>query len=501
MNDLSANTHSNISSERLNHDLEAEIAKAMGGKTMDDLIAETDASAKVEAAGDDEAPIKLDLKRGRIARIEGDDVYVDLTGVDNKLQGIVPLTQFERPPRLGSIMDFVVDRHDEAEGLIFLSREGAISRTTWDHLHKGSVVEARVVSTNKGGLELELVGGIRAFMPASQIDMRHVDDLESYVGQKLVAMVQEVNQRGRKVLLSRRRHLEHDREMKQRQLWAEIEVGQIRDGVVSSIAEYGVFVDLGGADGLVHIGDLSYSHGAKPADVVKVGDKVSVRVLKLDKEKQRIGLGLKQVAPDPWDGIEDRVRGGDKISGRVLRVAEFGAFVEVEAGVEGLLPISEMSWKRVQNPGDVVKEGDVLHMVVLQVDGGRHRISLSLKQASGDPWTGAERKYPRGSEVEGRIRSITGFGAFVELESGVEGMVHISELSNKHVDTVEDVVKVDETHKFRVLEVDEEKRRIRLSMKPAPELTLSAPAPSAAPAKPVAAAKRKPSRPLKGGIE
>lgn len=452
----------------MNAQVEAELAEALGEKTMDQIVDETapQEPAPSETADEEEEPVKLQLKRGRIGSIQGDDVFVELAGEDGKMQGIVPLQQFDRPPRPGSIMDFAVDRVDEAEGVVHLSREGAVGRVTWDHLHTGSTVEARVTGTNKGGLELELVGRIRAFMPASQVDMHHVDDLEQFVGQKLVAQVQELNRRSRKVLLSRRKYLEHDRESKQRKLWDELEVGQVRDGTVSSIAAYGAFVDVGGADGLVHISDMSYGHVKKAEDVVKVGQQVQVKVLKIDAENKRISLGLKQIQPDPWDMVLTSLQAGDRINGRVVRLAKFGAFIEIEPGVEGLLPLGEMSWKRIHNAEQVVKVDETLELVVLKIDPEQHRISLSLKQVGGDPWATAESNLQSEAQVQGKVVNITDFGAFVELETGVEGMVHISELSEQRVENVEDVVKVGESYSFRVLKVDASSQRIGLSLKP-----------------------------------
>ena len=511
----------------LDAEVEAEIAKALGDKSIDQLMdeaAEPPPSADAPAPGGapgsadrgdtgadnaqagasddpDDSQVRLALKRGRVSAVHGDDVFIELSGMDGKHQGIVPLQQFERPPRVGSIMDFVVERIDESEGVVILSREGAVGRTTWDHLQKGSVVEARVTGTNKGGLELELVGRIRAFMPASQVDLHHVDDLAAFVGDKLVAIVVEVNRRARKVLLSRRRQLEHERHAKQRKVWSETKVGQILEGTVSRLAPYGAFVDLGGVDGLAHVSDLSYAHVDNPEQVLKVGERVKVKVLKLDPERQRISLGLKQVQPDPWETLGQRLQPGAPVTGRVVRLANFGAFVELEPGIEGLLPIGEISWKRIREPEQELGVGDVLHLVVLQVDVERHRVSLSLKQATGDPWIGAERKYARDSHVQGCVLSITDFGAFIELEAGVEGMVHISELSPQRVQRVEDVVQVGQTYTLRVLEVDEDNRRIRLSLKreTAVESDTSRredPRPASRPQ-----AHRKPPGTLKGGLE
>ncbi|HEX7010462.1 MAG TPA: S1 RNA-binding domain-containing protein, partial [Phycisphaeraceae bacterium] len=431
-------------------------------------------------------------------------------GEAGKLQGIVPLPQFERPPRIGSIMDFVVERVDESQGLVFLSREGAVSRATWEQLQRGAAVEARVIATNKGGLEMEMVGGIRAFMPASQIDLHHVDDLESLVGQRLQGLVQEIDRRSKKVVISRRQLLQQAQEQARAKLLAELEPGQVREGVVCSLVDFGAFVDLGGVDGLVHISDLSYTHVAKPSEVLTVGQRVRVKVLKIDRDKpgkERISLGLKQVEPDPWDSVEGRLRPGEQVSGRVVRTTSFGAFVEILPGIEGLLPLSEMSWRRIAKAEDVVKVGDSLRLAVLSIDVPKRRISLSLKQAQGDPWTGAERKYPAQSVVEGKVLSTTDFGAFIELEPGVEGLVHISELSDRRVGKVQDVLNVGDVRKFRVLEISEDDRKVRLSLKqadkpaePSPQQAQAAQEAASSASKPAAARKSTPSKPLKGGM-
>jgi len=359
----------------------------------------------------------------------------------------------------------VVDHVEEDQGLIYLSREGAISRTTWDQLVKGTVVEARVTGTNKGGLELELVGNIRAFMPASQIDLHHVGELEPFVGQKLEAVVQEIDRKGRKVLLSRRTHLEQQRKRNRDKLLRELEVGQVREGTVSNVLDFGAFVDLGGVDGLVHVTDMSYGHVGKPADVVKTGQTVKVKVLKINAEKDRISLGMKQVEPSPWDAIDGAIKPGDTIEGTITRTAPFGAFVRVREGVEGLLPISEMAWKRIHKPEDVVQVGQTVRLAVLTVEPAKQRMSLSLKGATEDPWLGGERKYEADSWHEGTVVSITDFGAFVEFETGIEGLCHISELSEKRIGKVEEVLKVGDTKNFRVKEVDEEKRKLSVSLK------------------------------------
>ncbi|MEX2387771.1 MAG: S1 RNA-binding domain-containing protein [Phycisphaeraceae bacterium] len=507
---------------QLDDELQAEIDAALGDQNMDDLMAASEAEAAAANAAEAEAgspagppadadagtpdataepaEIHHEIRRGRIVAIRGEDVFVGLAGDAGKMQGIVPLAQFDRPPRIGSIMDFVVDRTDEAQGLIYLSREGAISRSTWDQLQRGALVEGRVVSTNKGGLELEMVGSIRAFMPASQIDLHHVDDLEALVGQKLEAQVQEIDRKSKKVVLSRRALLQKRAEAEKKKTLATLEVGQVLDGKVTNIVDFGAFVDIGGVDGLVHVSDLSYTHVDKPADVVKVGQPVQVKVLKIDPEKERISLGLKQVQPDPWEGIENRYQAGSQVEGKVIRTASFGAFVEVEPGIEALLPISEMSWKRIHNPEEVVKAGDTIRLAVLSVDPAKKRMSLSLKQATGDPWVGAERKYAANTIVEGKVIGVTEFGAFVELETGIEGLVHISELSDRRVGKVEDVLNPGDTNKFRVLDVSEDNRKIRLSLKQVdkPEPEKASPADMAKHAQ--SAKPRQPRKDLKGGM-
>lgn len=453
--------------------LQQQIDRELTGEDIDKLM-EQDPARSVEpgdstlqaASNDSSTAIRHEFRRGRIAAIRGEEVFVELTDQIAKHQGLVPLNQFDRAPRIGSIMDFVVDQIDEDQGLVLLSREGAVRQTTWQQLNRGTVVEARVVSSNKGGLELEMIGGIIAFMPLSQIDIHHVKELEPFVGQKLVGIVQEIDRRSKKVVLSRRQHLQQKQQEARRKLLTELETGQTREGTVTSLVDFGAFVDLGGVDGLIHVSDLSYSRVENPSELLKVGQTLKVKVLKIDPEKQRISLGLKQVEPDPWAGCSERIRAGDQIMGRVTQLAAFGAFIEIEPGVEGLAPLSELSWNRIGHPKEVVAEGQVLAISVLAVDASKKRISLSLKQAEGDPWVGVERRFEKNSLVEGKIRSTTEFGAFVQLERGIEALVHISELSDKRVASVQEVLRVGQSHQFRVLEVDEQQRRIRLTLKP-----------------------------------
>jgi small subunit ribosomal protein S1 len=503
--------------------LQREITAALDGQDLEKLMAEAQTPPEPPAASASNEPtprptrdrdaIVADLVRGRITAVETEDVFVEIAGMSGKNQGVVPLAQFERSPRIGAIMDFVVQRFNEAEGLVMLSREGAVGRAAWEDIQRGRAVEARVVGTNKGGLDLEISGSIKAFMPASQVDLHHVDDLEALVGQKLEATVEEVDRRGRRVVLSRRHLLQQRREVAAEKLWQQIEVGQEREGVVTKLMDFGAFVDVGGTEGLLHVSDMAYSRVEKPGDIVREGQKITVRVLKLDPERRRISLGLKQMQANPWEAVEQKYAPGAAVTVKVVRIAPFGAFVEIEPGLEALAPVSELSWGRVNHPSNVVHEGDVVRAVVMQVDAAHQRMSVSLRQAGDDPWMGAAHKYAPGAEIEGKVTSTTDFGAFVQLAPGVEGLVHISELAEHRVNTVTDVVKVGDEKTFRVLSVDEDERKLSLSLKPAG----SAPPPRehshdrprargkghahAGPIEYTAKAKPKPGKPLKGGIE
>lgn len=509
--------------------LQREIDAALDGQDLEKLMAEAQTPSEPPAPPQpggrsarptrDRDAIIADLVRGRITAVENDDVFVEIAGLPGKNQGVVPLTQFERSPRVGAIMDFVVQRFNDADGLVMLSREGAVGRAAWEDIQRGRAVEARVVGTNKGGLDLEISGAIKAFMPASQVDLHHIDDLESLVGQKLEATVEEVDRRGRRVMLSRRHLLQQRREVAAEKLWQEIEVGQDREGVVTKLMEYGAFVDVGGTEGLLHVSDMAYSRVEKPADIVREGQKVTVRVLKLDAERRRISLGLKQMQANPWETVERKYAPGAAVTARVVRIAAFGAFVEIEPGLEALAPVSELSWGRVHHPSSVVREGEVIRAVVMQVDVAQQRMSVSLRQAGDDPWLGAAHKYAPGTEVEGAVISTTDFGAFVQIAPGVEGLVHISELADHRVNAVTDVVKIGDRRNFRVLSVDEDNRKISLSLRPAGSASSqheprqerprgrgkghahAAGGAHAGPIEYTARAKPRPGKPLKGGIE
>jgi len=303
-------------------------------------------------------------------------------------------------------------------------------------------------------------------MPVSQISMYRVEKPEEFVGQKLKCLVTEVKRRERRVIVSARALMEQETAEKKEALLAELAEGDVREGVVRQIMPFGAFVDLGGVDGLVHVSQMSYSRVENPGDLVRKGQTVTVQVLKIDLENDRISLGMKQTQPDPWETAEAKYSAGSIVTGRVTKLESFGAFVELEPGVEGLIPISEMTWThRPRHAGEVVEVGQTVQPLVLQVDMAQRRISLSLKQTQANPWAGASSKYPTGGEVVGTVKRIAEFGAFVELEAGVEGLVHISELSDEHVRRVEDVVQVGQPVTVRIRDVDEPARRISLTMR------------------------------------
>ncbi len=469
-----------------------EVEAAMSEMSAEDLSALTGGAPPSEAADPSDT-----RRRGKIVGIYEDDVFVDLGG---KSQAVVSRSQFgkEEVVQIGREVEVVIERFDPDSGCLLASRDGAIRQAHWESLAVGVVVEGRVTGMNKGGLEVDLKG-IRGFMPASQVDVSHTKDISVFIGEKVLCEVTELNRKGRNVLLSRRKVLEKQRAEAKDKLWAELAEGDTRKGTVGNLTEFGAFVDLGGVDGLIHISDLSYGQVEKVSDVVHSGQEVEVRVLKVDRERDRVSLGLKQVQPDPWAEVESKYPPDTKVTVRVLRLEKFGAFVELEEGVDGLIPLSEMSWSRVRNAGSVLQVGQMIEAVVIRVEGPpKRRIALSLKQVEADPWEGAEDRFPKGMNVTGSVTKCAEFGAFVQLSPGVEGLVHISELSDQRVQKAEDVVKPGQDVEVRVLEVDMHQRRISLSMKAVAEATAEDQAALAAEQE--APKKKKRKKPLRGGL-
>lgn len=456
----------------------------------------TDEKATLASGTDLPEPDSEDaVRRGTVVAIHGDDVFIDL---GEKNQGVVPLSQFggkDAHLSIGQAIEVIVDRHDPDSGLIFCSREGAVRPADWKTIKRGMVVEGRVTGMNKGGLELVLKG-IHGFMPASQVAERSVKDISCYIGETLRCEVINVNRRDKSVTLSHRKVEERERAEAREKLMTELEVGQVRQGVVIKLADYGAFVDLGGVDGLAHISDLSYSPVEKVSDVLTPGQTIEVKVLKIDNERGRISLGVKQAQPDPWNNVEGKYPVGTQFKVRVSRLADFGAFASLEEGVDGLIPLSEMSWSRVPNAAAVVEAGQMVDVVVIRVEPQKHRIALSMKQAQPDPWSDVFGNFSEDAVVDGKVTRLADFGAFIELMPGVEGLAHISELSDKRIKNCAEVLKVGQEIKVRVLKVDPEQRRISLSLKMADAEMHADQTAEHEPAKP-----KKRQKPLRGGLE
>lgn len=439
------------------------------------------------------------VRRGRVVSVSRDDVFVDFGG---KSQGIAQVIQFgDEIPEIGTELDFIVERYDTTEGVLVLSKRGAsiAAKVSIENLEAGQIVEGIVTGMNKGGLEVE-VKGARAFMPAGQVELFHVPSFEDYVGKKVTAEVTKFERDGRglNIVLSRRNILEREREEVKVKLLAELSEGQIRRGTIRSVMDFGAFVDLGGVDGLLHVSELTFKRGVRPNEVVKEGDVVDVKILKIDRENNKLALSLKQArGVDPWADASTKYSVGSTLTGRVSKVEPFGCFIEVEEGIEGLLPVSEMSYQRIRHPSDLAKVGDTLKLVVLSLDPALRKMSFSLKQAGPDPWKTVKDRYFVDAIVDGKITRVVDFGAFVELEAGLEGLIHVSELSDKRVRSPADVAQPGQDVRVRIMEVDPEARRIGLSLRRVfePKPDPSAPPLSTKPAQP------RPKLTLKGGLD
>ena len=441
--------------QQLDDDIQQQIEQALGDASIFDLL---DAEERaLRRTG------KQNIQKGTVVAVHNDDVFVDIGG---KSQGILPAKQFEGEiPKPGEQVEVVVEQYKPDEGLVLLSLPGAVKDADWDTLEVGQIVEGVVTGHNKGGLELK-INGIRAFMPISQIEMFQVDDLHPYVNQKLKCQVIEIDKANKNLVVSRRFVLERELAEKRQKLIDELYEGKTVEGIVKNIMPYGAFVDIGGLDGLLHVRDMSHRRVDDPNEIVHPGQKLELVVLKFDKEEQKLSLGLKQIKPDPWKNVLEKYQPGAVITGRISKLENFGAFVELEEGIEGLIPIGEITYeRRIKHPSEILKTGEIVKVKVMQVDPQRKRMSLSIKQVGDDPWLGASVRWPVDSVIEGTVTKITDFGAFVQIAAGVEGLVHISEISDKKIRTPADVLKIGEKVKAKVLSVDEENRRISLSIK------------------------------------
>ena len=487
--------HKHRAAPQFDEALQRELDEALGGMSLDEIIASEE--PKLAAA------TSPGVKRGTVAAIHGEDIFVDLGG---KSQGVLPSVQYgpdDPLPKVGDVIEFTIEGYDREDGLLMLSRKGAVLAAAWETIEEGQIVEGRVTGLNKGGLELA-IGGLRAFMPISQVDLYRVEDLTPYLNQKLRCTVSEVNKADKNVIVSRRAILELEAQESREKAYESLVEGQTVTGTVRSIMPYGAFVTIAaGVDGLLHVKDMSYARVEDPRTIVKEGQRIEVMILKIDKETRKIGLGLKQTLSDPWVDVDMKFPVDTVISGRVTRLAEFGAFVELEAGVEGLVPMGEMSFeRRIKSASEVCNPGDMIKVRVMSVDLDKKRVSLSIKRVGDDPWIGASARWPEGSVVSGIVKRLSEFGAFVEITPGVEGLVHISQLSYERVRAVGDVVQEGQTVQAKVLEVDEERRRISLSIKDLASVADYTGQASSS-ATPAEEAKPQPKRkkPLRGGLE
>ncbi len=474
-------------------EIQHEIDQALGDGSLMDWV-----DPKIGPSADGSTP----LRRGKVTAVSGDDILVDLGG---KSAGLLSVKQMgdEPVPQVGDTIEVMVVSYKQDEGLLILSRQDAVTVATWDTIKIGCIAEGRVTGMNKGGLEM-VFGGIKAFMPLSQVDRVFEHDASVHLNKRLRCKVLEIRRKEKTLIVSRRALLEEEAAVAREAVFASLTEGQIVQGTVKSIMPYGAFVDVGGADGLLHIGDMGYGRVENPRAIVTEGQQVEVKVLKVDRENQKIALGLKQIMADPWIGATMKYPADSIVSGTVTRLVDFGAFVELEPGVEGLIPLSEMSYEhRVRNPKELADQGQVVQLRVLSVDETRRRISLSLKRMTEDPWMGASVRWPTNTVVDGTIKRITEFGAFVELAPGVEGLVHISEISDARINNIREAVQEGQTVSLKVLGVDEDKRRISLSIKQARYASDSVSAnPDASRSeseKPKPKSKRK--KPLKGGLD
>ena len=408
------------------------------------------------------------ILKGTIVSQIGNDVIVE---VGLKSEGIVDAGEFEGADNIvmGTEIEVLLEDTDSESGLVLLSKRKADIIRGWETIlsrkKEGDVVKGRVIRRIKGGLLVDI--GVPVFLPASQVDIRKPGDISRFIGKEVDCKILKIDIEGRNIVISRRKLIEEERHSSKEKILSEIEVGQVRKGIVKNIADFGVFVDLGGLDGLLHISDLSWGRISHPSEVVKLDQEIECVVVGVDKEHEKISLGLKQKTSSPWDDVERRYPVGARVKGRVVNVMNYGVFIRLEDGIEGLVHISEMSWtRRLAHPGEVVNLGDEIEVIVLNVNREKQEISLGIKQTQTNPWAIASQKYPPGTVVTTKVRSLTNFGAFVEIEPGVDGMVHISDLSwtRKHSHPGEALQKGQEV-KCVVLEVNVKKRRVSLGIK------------------------------------
>jgi small subunit ribosomal protein S1 len=411
------------------------------------------------------------LVRGTIVHVDKEFVLVD---IGYKSEGQIPIGEFidaggNVTARVGDPVDVLLERREDDEGIIILSKEKAAKIRIWDEIkeiyEKGETIRGKIIARVKGGMSVDI--GLPAFLPGSQINLKPIKDFDSHIGTVQDFKILKYNKRRSNIVLSRRAILESERAAMRDKTLQHLQVGAVMEGTVKNITEYGLFIDLGGIDGLLHITDMSWGRVGHPSELYRVGDKITVKILNFDSDSGRVSLGLKQLKPDPWSKANERYTLGTKMKGRVVNLADYGAFVEIEEGIEGLIHVSEMSWTRkVRHPSQILKVGDEIEAMVMNIDTGNKRISLGLKQVEPNPWDVIGERYPVGTTIEGRIKNITDFGIFIGIDEGIDGLVHISDISwTKRIKHPSELYKKGQTVQAVVLNIEKENERFSLGIK------------------------------------
>ena len=409
-----------------------------------------------------------EIVKGTVIEVRPKEVLID---IGYKSEGVVSANEFIdiKAVKVGDIVDVLIEKLEDRDGMVVLSKEKAEFQQNWDRIlticNEGGIVNGKVKAVVKGGLIVNI--GVEAFLPASQIDIVPPKNLMGFVGNNYDFKVVKINQERQNIVLSRRELIEQERTEKRQKLLSEMMPGDIRKGTVKNITDFGAFIDLNGLDGLLHITDMSWGRIGHPSEILKVGQDLDVVVLDINKEKERVSLGLKQKLANPWDNIEAKFTVGQKVKGKVVNLVPYGAFVELEPGVEGLVHVTELSWtKRIAKPSDVLKQDQEVEAVVLGINRDEQKISLGIRQLETNPWDKAMEKYPPGTRIKGKIRNLTSYGAFVELEEGLDGMIHVSDISwTRKINHPSEVLKKGDEVEAQVLEIDKTNQRIAVGMK------------------------------------
>ncbi len=456
----------------------ATVKPAMAIRVRDDLYDDTYSESEYEEMlsmyeGTMASIVEGEIVKSRVLRVTDNAVILD---VGFKSEGSIPIEEFQDPGSLkeGDEVEVFLEHLEDQDGAVVLSKKKADFMRVWEKIRHAfendEPVEGTLMKKIKGGVVVSVMG-VDAFLPGSQIALRRVPNIDELLGSSYEFKIIKLNKRRRNIVVSRRVILEADRANKREFLMKELEVGQVRTGVVKNITDFGAFIDLGGVDGLLHITDMSYGRVSHPSEMVAIGKEVEIKILDIDWQRERISLGMKQLQSYPWKDVAEKYPVGSRVQGKVVSITNYGAFVELEPGIEGLVHISEMSWTRnVRHPSKIVSIGETIDAVVLKVDEGDEKISLGMKQTEQDPWMTLPEKYPVGTRITGKVRNLTSFGAFVELEPGIDGLIHISDMSwTKRVQHPSEVVKKGDTVTVLVLNIDGENKRISLGLKQAAE--------------------------------